>query len=134
MDICRAAKMFTSPHTCRSQRGWTAVPSCLSPHYTQGSLLSSAYLFGSHFGAFWWRFCSLKWSPSEELRAIWCSQALEGCDGLMETMDASGEPRNGTSDSPRLMSHMCITQGVFKQKHPSHTVAVFFLNIYLFIL
>lgn len=108
------------------------MPSCLSPYSKQGSFLSSVYLFVSHFGAFRWRFCSLKWFPSEELRAIWCSQALEGCDGLMETMDVSGELRNGASDSSRLMNHMCITQGVFKQKHPSHTVA-FFFSKYLFI-
>lgn len=54
---------------------------------------------------------------------------------IVETMDVSDELRNGTRDSSTLMNHMCIIQGVFKQKHLSHKVAVFFfLSIYLFLL
>ena len=54
----------------------------------------------------------------------------------VETMDVSDELRNGTRDSSTLMNHMCIIQGVFKQKHLSRKVAgfFFFLSIYLFLL
>lgn len=38
-------------------------------------------------------------------------------------------------DSSTLMNHMCIIQGVFKQKHLSHRFTrFFFLSIYLFLL
>lgn len=43
------------------------------------------------------------------------------------------ELRNGASGGSTWMSHVCVTRGVFKQKHPSHKAA-FVLSMCLFIL